>query len=188
VSTRGYITFIIDGQPKHSYNHDNSGPDGLGLHVLEWLRYADPARLIKDIKNLQTVLQDRYPTEDQFHRIRAWYNAETARWAELGRGLEHHPEDQQHDVGQADWDEDDPEDWYSLLRGTQGDPAAILAVGYAASDRDDDRYSVMAEWAYTINADTRTLAVGHPDPGIEWPWDNLPDDTAFLAACARLIP
>jgi hypothetical protein len=157
--SRGYITFIIDGELKNSYNHDDSGPAHLGLHVLEWLRYADHAQVMTDIKNLKVVTEDLPPTEDQLRRLQERSSTES-------------PEDQ----------------WYPLLRGTQGDPAAILAAGYTISNRDNAGYSLDAQWACAINADTRTLAAGNPELGAEWPWDNLPDDTTFLAACARLIP
>ena len=177
--SRGYITFIIDGQLKNSYNHDDSGPAHLGLHVLEWLRYADHAKLITDIKNLRVVTDDLPPTEDQVRRVQEWREGQLRRlqeWSSI----------------ESPEDPDDPEDlleeWHPLLRGTQGDPAAILAVGCTFSNRNDDGYTLDAQWAYAVNADTRTLAAGNPELGVEWPWDNLPDDTTFLAACARLIP
>jgi hypothetical protein len=163
MGSRGYITFITGGQRKNAYNHDDSGPAHLGLRVLNWLRDSDPAAVTAGIKNLQLVTEDDPPTEDQLRRLQEWSGTERTG----------SPEDQ----------------WYRLLRGTQGDPAAILAVGYAIDDGSgDDGYPWDTQWSYTIDADTRTLAAGNPVPGVEWPWDRLPDETNFLAACARLIP
>lgn len=158
MGSRGYITFIINGEPKNAYNHDDSGPAHLGLRVLDWLRRADPEQLTASIENLKAVTEDQPPTPGQLRRLQEWSGSERT-----GR-----PEDQ----------------WYRLLRGTQGDPAAILAIGYVISDAD---YSLDAQWAYAVDADTRTFYAGNPIPGVQWPWNNLPDDTTFLAACARLI-
>jgi hypothetical protein len=164
VGSSGYITFIAGGQRKNAYCHDDSGPAHLGLRVLNWLRDSNPADVTAGIERLQLVTEDDPPTEDQLRRLQEWSGTERTGW----------PEDQ----------------WYRLLRGAQGDPAAILAVGYAVDDRldDDDDYPPNTQWSYTIDADNRMLAVGNPVPGAEWPWDDLPDETNFLAACARLIP
>src|SRR5262249_19779602 len=117
MGSRGYITFIINGEPKNAYNHDDSGPAHLGLRVLDWLPRADPEQLTASIENLKAVTEDQPPTPGQLRRLQEWSGSERT-----GR-----PEDQ----------------WYRLLRGTQGDPAAILAIGYVISDAD---YSLDAQW------------------------------------------
>ena len=162
MGSRGYITFIADGQRKNAYNHDDSGPAHLGLTVLDWLRDSDPAQVTADIKKLQLVTEGDPPTEDQLRRLQEWSGTERTG----------SPEEQ----------------WYRLLRGAQGDPAAILAVGYSVDDgTGGDDYALGTQWTYTIDADSGTLAVGSPVPGVAWSWDDLPDYTNFLAACAPLI-
>lgn len=38
MSTRGFVTLVIDGQEKTIFNHFDSCPDALGQSVLSWLR------------------------------------------------------------------------------------------------------------------------------------------------------
>lgn len=162
MGSRGYITFIADGQRKNAYNHDDSGPARLGLTVLNWLRDSDPAQVTADIKKLQLVTEGDPPTEDQLRRLQEWSGTERTG----------SPEAQ----------------WYRLLRGTQGDPAAILAVGYSVDDgTGDDDYAPDAQWTYTVDADSQALIAGNPVPSVAWSWHDLPDETNFLADCARLI-
>lgn len=38
MSTRGFLTLVIDGQEKTGFNHWDSYPSGFGIDVLQWLR------------------------------------------------------------------------------------------------------------------------------------------------------
>ena len=38
MSTRGFLTLVIDGQEKTGFNHWDSYPSGFGIDVLHWLR------------------------------------------------------------------------------------------------------------------------------------------------------
>jgi hypothetical protein len=78
---------------------------------------------------------------------------------------------------------DPAEEWYALLRGTQGDPDAILACGYVVYESDP------FGWIYEINADEQSFSVYHDgDNRVTWRWSALPTDERFLAEAGRLGP
>ena len=54
-----------------------------------------------------------------------------------------------------------PEDWYCLLRGSQGEPKAYLGDGlrYMIDNHTLLESSLFCEWAYIINLDTKMLEV-----------------------------
>lgn len=114
MSTNGFISFVANGESKHAYNHWDSMPDVLGITVLHWLREAsrEPDALRRAVTNLKLVGYDErpYPTEADVARFHMYSD----------RG-----------VG------DPNTSWYALLRGTQGEPADILACGYVVDDYDE---------------------------------------------------
>jgi hypothetical protein len=65
VSTRGFVTLVIDGREKTVFNHYDSYPDGLGESVLAWLRDGAvnfPDLLIERARALQMLPRS---TEDE---------------------------------------------------------------------------------------------------------------------------
>ncbi len=101
---------------------------------------------------------------------------------------------------------DDPgEEWYRLLHGTFGDPAATLDCGHAPHAPDWPGDSLYCEWGYLVDLDANTFEVYRgfqqvPHKGrfsdretnersgyvpvkllASWPLGALPDDDAFLA-------
>jgi hypothetical protein len=65
--------------------------------------------------------------------------------------------------------------WYALLRGTQGDPAAILDCGFVVAD-----YHEPFGYVYEINCDDQSFSVDLGER-VTWPWSGLPTDSQFLA-------
>ena len=150
VSTSGYIRFVTNGQSKESYNHYDSMPDDLGITVLHWLRAAsrDPDTLRQAITNLKLVGGMPGPTEADVAKFHMY----------------------------ADSHVGDPNtSWHALLRGTQGDPAAILDCGYTDED------GQQGAWTYEVNCDEQTFSVLlADDEGVSWPWSALPTDSQFV--------
>lgn len=129
MGTRGFITFVADGQEKTAYNHWDSYPEGLGIKVLEFLREAvkDPEALGQAIRGLRVVDGDTKPTAEDIEQL--------AEFADTG-------------VSSGRIDE-----WYVLLRETQGSPAAILRAGVIEDSSDFPLDSLFAEWGYVIDLD-----------------------------------
>lgn len=186
MSTRGFIGFVADGTEKIGYNHYDSYPEGLGVDVLGWLRNAlttHPEVLVKQIQALRVVDGDTEPTDQEIEQFKATYDATVG-------GRSERPT------------------WYQLLRGTQGNPAAILRAGVIEDAGNFPGDSLFAEWGYVIDVDSRTFEVyrgfqdsSHTkgrfaqrpvaDTGYHpvalaqsWPFDGLPTDDAFIAAFA----
>lgn len=136
--------------------------------VLHWLRdeTTQPDRLRAAITRLKAVSDEdgQPPTAEEVHRLQVY--------SDPGVG-------------------DPAEEWYALLRGTQGDPDAILASGYTVNE--DDTFG----WIYEINADEQTFSAWF-DSGQRtwadhanrptWPWSALPTDQQFLAKAEQLGP
>jgi hypothetical protein len=191
MSTRGFLGFVIDGAEKITYNHMDSYPSWLGLRVLEWARQAHPGETINAARALRVVDQDAVPTDEDVERLRRYLNENVDTTVTIGGARRTWPS------------------WYQLLRGTQGDPAAILEAGVIIDASDFPSYSLDAEWGYLIDIDTGTLEVyrgwqskphnrgrfaGRSSAGrgyypcalvASWPLLNLPSDEAFLATLAE---
>lgn len=127
MSTRGFIAFAVDGQVKVAYNHSDSYPDWLGVRVLRFLREANHAAIRKQAQALRVVTGGDKPTAEDAARL--------ARWTDTG-------------VGNQSTD-----DWYCLLRETQGDPAAMLDAGVIEDASGFPANSLFAEWGYVIDLD-----------------------------------
>ena len=182
MGTRGFIGFVVDKAEKITYNHFDSYPEGLGADVLKWARGGDPLnRLADGVRKLEKVDEDAKPTPEQ----RARYALFT-------------------DSGVSEGD-----DWYAVLRNTQGDPAKILEAGVYADAGEFPQNSLYCEWGYLVDLDTRTFEVyrgfqtephdkgrfahrggttaGYFEVALiaSWSLDALPEEDAFLAELTR---
>src|SRR3954466_8443987 len=105
MGTRGLMGFVVDGEVKATYNHYDSSPSGLGVQVgafaatLVGDRFAEFADAVR---GLRLVSEDDKPSAAEIERF-------AATTEEVGNT-----------PGQ---------DWYSILRGLQGDPEATLNAG-----------------------------------------------------------
>src|SRR5580658_10702316 len=102
MSTNGIVGIVVNGQEKIAYNHDDSNPGGIGIDILKFLREVDREKLQHDATNLQVVADYTQPTPEQVQAL--------LKYADPNVG---YPGDQ----------------WYRLLRHTQGDLSAILEAG-----------------------------------------------------------
>lgn len=178
MSIRGFLSFAVDGETKTAYVHHNAHPEGLGLDVLGWLRTADLAAARSAARTLRVVSGDTVPSAQDIARLERYYDPGVG-------GPSGHPT------------------WYQVLRGTQGDPAAVLDAGVIEDESTFPADSLWAEWGYVIDLDAQALEVycgvqEEPhDQGrfaamtpaedgywpvrltVSWPLDALPDDAAF---------
>ena len=133
MGTRGFLGFIVDGEEKIGYNHLDSYPAGLGLNILVWLKDTNLEEAKNLAKDLKVIDSNVPPTEDQKIKL--------ARYANLN-------------VGEQSLD-----DWYVLLRDTQGDPKKILEAGFMEDAHDFPEDSLFAEWGYIVDFDKNTFEV-----------------------------
>ncbi|MFF0183511.1 hypothetical protein [Streptomyces sp. NPDC005244] len=176
MSTRGFVSFAVAGETKTAYCHHEPGSG-----VLAWARTADMGAAATAARALRVVADGSEPTDEDFDRLRPFYNASVG-------GRSERPT------------------WYQLLRETQGDPAAILAAGVIEDASYFPADSLFAEWGYVVDFDARTFEVyegfqeephtvgrfaadkANPDGYYpvklvaSWPLTALPDNAAFLAA------
>lgn len=131
MSTRGFISFVVNGETKTAYNHSDSYPDGLGTTVLGWLRKAHEGGARRMAGNLRVVDPNTKPTDEDIERLTAY--------AHVGVS-----------TGRLD-------DWYVLLRGTQGNPAAMLDAGVIEDAGEFPRDSTFAEYGYVVDFDARVF-------------------------------
>lgn len=139
MGTRGFITFVINGTEKTTYNHWDSYPSGLGETVLSWLKDAELDEARRLAAELVMVDGNTPPTSEQIERLRPHTDLSVSRQS--------------------------ADDWYCLLRGTQGDPAAILAAGFSVDASGFPADSLYAEWGYVVDFDTQTFELYE---GFQW--------------------
>lgn len=133
MGTAGFIGFVVDGTEKIAYNHWDSYPEGLGKDVLKWLRHVHLGGARRLAGELRVVGSGSAPTAEDVERLRDY--------ADLG-------------VGSQSID-----DWYVLLRRTQGNPAAMLDAGVIEDASEFPADSLYAEWGYIIDFDAQSFEV-----------------------------
>lgn len=177
MGTRGALCLVVNDQEKTIYNHFDSYPAGLGRTVLEWLRkeLEHEWALAEKVRSLRPV-PNTDPTANDLTRLWEFHDAQVSTGT----------------------------DWYSVLRRTQGDPAAILKAGLYEPADDFPLDSLFCEWAYVVDVTERQFEVykgfqKNPSrvagrwaelPGLNgyapvtlvdgWSFDGLPDDDEFL--------
>ena len=143
MGTRGLMAFAHDGEVKGAYNHFDSYPSGLGHEIAQFvaglpqneidqdgIQYAD---LKNKFLRLVSVSEDEKPTEDQKLALLKYYNSRVS-------------------TGSDD-------EWYALLRDTQGDPQAFLDAGFYIDGIEFAKDSLFCEWAYVIDLDNEVVEV-----------------------------
>lgn len=164
MGTRGFVTFVIDGQEKTAYSHCDSYPEKVGLQVLRWARAhaQDREILTARVRALRVVSPDSKPPVRVTRELRRFAG---------GPGK--------------------PGTWYHLLRETQGEPGLILLAG-VVEDASGFPGEPQALWGYVIDVDAGRLEVyrgGHlaywpPALVASWPFGALPANAAeFTEAC-----
>lgn len=185
MSTRGFLSFAVDGEIKTAYNHHDSYPDWLGTNVLDWAHGVDIEAATEAARALRVVTDADEPTDDDIARLAPYTNTGVG-----GRG--------------------ERPDWYQLLRETQGHPAAMLDAGAIEDASSFPTDSLFAEWGYVVDLDARALEVyvgfqraphgegrfASPTPNDDdyypvrllksWPLTELPTADEFVAEINRL--
>lgn len=181
MGTRGFITFVADGQEKTAYNQFDSYPAGMGQDVLTWLRASlDAFDVMRErVKALRVVDDETPPTAEDIERLSKFADTHVS-------------------TGQLT-------EWYVLLRETQGNPHAMLEAGVIEDASAFPQDSLFAEWGYVIDLDQMVFEVyegfqenphsegrfagrGHGSGGYypvklvaSWPLAELPSDDELLA-------
>lgn len=169
MGTRGAICFVAGGQEKTVYNHFDSYPDALGETVAAWLRGVIGDRVggntesvnRQRVMDLQAIESDSEPTEAERERFKQYWNKNVS-------------------SGQ---------DWYSLLRETQGEPALILQAQFYEDAGDFPKDSLFCEWAYVVDFDQRVFEIYagfRTSPPTEGRWAGVKD--VVKAASANYYP
>ena len=160
MGTSGNMAFVADGKTKGGYVHFDSYPSGLGADVLDWLHEAlneQTGKALTQVRNLVVVNDETTPTPEQIEALKRYANT---------------------NVSSRQLDE-----WYVLLRETQGDPAATLEAGYMYGDTKIEPYRLgyFGEYTYVVDFDKRTFtASGYGHLLGHWSFDELPTRTDFI--------
>lgn len=139
MGTRGAIGFRLHDKDYIFYNHFDSYPSCLGNtmagFIVEGIKkssYDDFIALTKQrVLSLVPVEEDAKPTEDQIKVLAEYTNLHVSRQS--------------------------TEDWYCLLRDTQGEPEKALAARYFVPYDSFLRDGLFCEHAYIINLDTEEI-------------------------------
>lgn len=130
MSTRGTISFRINGEDKLAYNHSDSYPSGLGEDFVQQVKelIKDPEKLKTQVQNLRMVSKkSSAPTVEDIKKL--------SRWTDLNVS------------------EQSTSDWYCLLRNSQGSLIDILKCGYMLDAEGFILDSLFCEYAYILNLD-----------------------------------
>jgi hypothetical protein len=134
MGTRHLIGFTHQGITKASYGQYDGYPEGVGMNVLAF------ARGIKDsygfslgslVDALVVVPENGEPTKSQALAIANYSSSDVS----TGK------------------------DWYSALRGCQGDLDAIIQSGYILDSFEFGKDGLFCEWAYIVDIDNNELHV-----------------------------
>lgn len=135
MSTRGAAGFRLNETDKVQYNHFDSYPSGLGRDVITFVREHTDAEIEDAARNIKLIDGETPPTEEEIEQYKEFANTNVS-------------------TGEV-------EEWYVLLRETQGDLSAYTDAGVThmidASTFLID--SLFCEWAYIVNLDTKLLEV-----------------------------
>lgn len=139
MGTRGLMGFAIDSKLKLAYNHFDSYPSGLGVDMLTFARtISEDDWKLKPViqeqaRNLRLVDSTSPPTAQQIEQLTPYADRRVG-----GRSLD---------------------EWYVLLRETQGDPAKTLESGYMENGDGFQYDSLFCEWGYILDLDWDILEV-----------------------------
>lgn len=132
MSTNGALGFRINKQDKIMYNHDDSYPHGLGNDVIYFIRSYSLEDIKKKASRIQMIDGQSSPTAKQIKVCQPWTVSNVSK--------------------------NDNPDWYSLLRGAQGNLSAYMnGLPYMTNSQNFLHNSLYCEYAYIINLDNNEL-------------------------------
>lgn len=160
MGTRGSTSFVIDGTTKTGYQQFDSYPSGVGDTVLTFIRKVmDEGRLdeVKEqVRALRVVDDTVKPSAADIKRLKEFHDDRVSTGSE--------------------------EEWYSLLRNTQGDPEAILRAGVIEDASEfPEKNSLFCEYSYVLDFDAEVFEVHrgfqqHPHNKGRFSHQNASDD------------
>ena len=145
MSTRGYLGLKKNGELKGMYNHFDSYPSGLGVYIVDTLNGIDSKDRIKVLNDtydfIQLVDEDSKPTKEQ---IKLCKDSDVANFIVSTKS---------------------EDDWYCLLRETQGNLKVYIdkVIPYMLNGNNFISDTLFCEWYYIINLDTNKLEVHEND-------------------------
>ena len=171
MGTRGLYGFRYRGIDKTTYNHYDSYPDCLGSDMLEYCSKHDVERMKKIYDNIYLVNESDKPSQKDIKLCltAGWYDGNVSRKT--------------------------TEEWYCLLRNTQGDLSVYDSYMDGKLPMIDNHEfiqdSLFCEYAYIINLDEEVLEfwVGFqkkPQEGNRY--GEVPDDGYYPCALKASVP
>ena len=133
MGTRGTYGLRKNGKDKKTYNHWDSYPEGLGVALVEQINEMDLERLNTLFDNLEMVKSNDKPTKKQIEQCQRTTDLSVSNQS--------------------------VDDFYCLLRNTQGDLKEHEAVGLMIENDDFIYDSLFCEWGYIINLDDNVLEI-----------------------------
>ena len=132
MGTRGLYGFRKNGIDKLTYNHYDSYPEVLGKNIVKFCKETSLEEMNEIFDRIILVHQDTKPNTQQIEECIEYYNDKVS-------------------SGSVD-------DWYCLLRETQGDLRPYKnGLKYMLDDAEFIKDSLFCEYAYIINLDTNSL-------------------------------
>ena len=134
MSTRGIWGLRKDNQDKITYQHFDSYPAGLGNIIKKFIMKHDIEELKIIFDKIILVKKDSVPSNKQIKECSKFFNSDVSKHT--------------------------TEDWYALLRDSQGNPEVYVKdLKYMIDNRDFIKDSLFCEWGYIINLDTKCLEI-----------------------------
>lgn len=131
MGTRGIYGLRKNGKDKLTYNHYDSYPEGLGKDILTFIA-ENKSKLNEVYDNIILVNEDTTPTQEQIEACKEYTNLSVS--------------------------EKSTDDWYCLLRNTQGYLTPYLnGKLYMINNEDFIKNSLFCEYGYIINLDENVL-------------------------------
>ena len=126
MGTRGKFGFFYKGKYYTCYNHFDSYPRALGVNLLLGIINADLDEWIRLLESIREVSNQVKPTQEEINNLK--------KYTDLTVGKE------------------SPEDWFCLLRFTQGSFHHVLHSGYMENVQGVDLYE---EYSYVLDLDNK---------------------------------
>jgi hypothetical protein len=134
MGTRGAYGFRLEGKDKVTYNHYDSYPDELGTHTLSYAANIGIEKMKKIASKIVMVGSNTTPSPDLIERYKAVADTK---------------------VGKMKY-----EDWYCLLRNTQGNLHHYQkGIEHMIDSHEFLADSLFCEWAYIMNLDDQQFEV-----------------------------
>ena len=132
MSTRGLWGFYKNGITKATYNHFDSYPEGLGNNILKFIDETCNEQLNGVFNKIVMVDENKKPSKKHIEKYSKYLDLNVSNQTN--------------------------EDWYCLLRNTQGNPFVYLdEVDHMTDGQDFIHNSLFCEYAYIINLDENVL-------------------------------